>query len=139
VRSTAIAETDRGEQIEPGLLPAFDGSAPAAGSGIGPATERPRPTANFFDTRERKLGVGLAAGGVIALAIGISFWSSESDIQDQIDNHPTRSLVDFQNLARLEDRAGDKALWGNLMVALGLGLGATGAYFLYKDHEHARR
>lgn len=135
-RTATLAETDRGDQIEAGLSPAFGDSGSAAGSDIGPPAERGRPASNFFDTRERKLGVGLAAGGVIALAIGVSFWYGERDLQDRIDNHPTRTLADLQDLARLEDRAGDKALWGNLMAALGLGLGATGAYFLYEDHEH---
>jgi hypothetical protein len=140
-----ISESDSGDKIEPGIEPVFGpagaGSDVGSGSAIGSGSEtrsRVRPKGNFFDTTERKLGVGLAAGGVIAFAIGISFWTSKSDLQDQIDNHATRSLTDLKALHDLEDRAGSKAMWGNIMVGLGLGLGAAGAYFLYKDHQNRR-
>ncbi len=135
---SVISETDTGDKAEAQLAPGF-GGAPIGdtGSAAGSAeTAPPRVTRNFFDSRERKIGVGLAAGGVIALAIGISFWAAKGDLQDQIDNHGTRTLADLQDLKDLEDRAGSKATWGNIMVGLGLGLGAAGAYFLYKDHKN---
>ncbi len=106
------------------------------GSAAGSATERPQLADNFFDTRERKLGVGLAGGGVIALVIGLSLWASADDRADQIDDHPRRTLDDLHELAQLEDRAGSRALWGNIMVGLGLGLAGAGAYYLYKDHQN---
>ena len=143
-QASTIAETDSGDKAEAGLAPAFGGAetgSDVAGSGseVGSGsaeTPRGRPTGNFFDTRERKLGVAFAAGGLIALAIGISFWTGKSDLQDQIDNHETETLAELMALQDLEDRAAGKALWGNIMVGLGLGLGATGAYFLYKDHKN---
>jgi len=131
-QAASIAETDSGDKIEPGLDPVFGGTAPATGS----AAPREHIGSHFFDTKERKLGVGMAAGGVLFLAIGISFWLSKSDLQDQIDSHAKNTVADFQALAALEDRASSKALWGNICVGLGLGLGAAGAYFLYKDHEN---
>ncbi|HEX5058158.1 MAG TPA: hypothetical protein VFV99_02305 [Kofleriaceae bacterium] len=145
-RVAIISETDTGDKAEPALTTAFDTSVPTGsdvivgsgselGSGSGSETPERIPGKSFFDSRDRKLGVGLAAGGVIAIVIGLSLWSSKSDLQDQIDNHPTRTLVDLQDLHSLEDRASSKALWGNILVGLGLGLGATGAYFLYRDHE----
>ncbi|HEY5952155.1 MAG TPA: hypothetical protein VIV40_41945 [Kofleriaceae bacterium] len=133
-----ITESDSGDKAEPALAPVFGGAAPE-GSGSGSAaveTKRTRRGGNFFDTRERKLGVGLAAGGVIALVIGVSYWSSESDLQDQIDNHPKSSLTEITALKALEDRAGEKAMWGNIMVGVGLALAGAGAYFLYKDHKN---
>jgi hypothetical protein len=142
---STISETDSGDKIEASVEPVFTDGATgsdvgsAAGPAVGSGSETPspvRPAGNFFDTRERKLGVGLAAGGVIAIAIGISYWSSKSDLQEQIDNHETRSLVELQALHDLEDRAGSKAMWGNILVGVGLGLGAAGAYFLYKDHQN---
>lgn len=144
-QAATIAETDAGDTAEPALASAFGGPADAAGFGAdgsgvagsgSPVAERPRPASNFFDTRERKLGAGLAAGGVIAIVIGLSLWASKSDLQDQIDNHPSDTYDEIQDLKQLEDRAGDKAMWGNIMVALGLGLGGAGAYFLYKDHQN---
>lgn len=162
-QTTVIAATEPGAQAEPALEPVFTegsstsssgstdtgsdglgsaapgpGSDLAAGSDVASGSDAttPAPRSNFFDTRERKLGVGLAGGGVIALVIGFSLWASKSDLQDQIDDHPTRTYSDFQDLTALEDRAGSRALWGNLMVGLGLALGGAGAYYLYKDHKN---
>lgn len=157
-QTTVIAATEPGAQAEPALEPVFtDGSsgsdsssdnlgsaATGSGSDVDAGTDvasesaapAPSPRSNFFDTRERKLGVGLAGGGVIALVIGFSLWASKSDLQDQIDSHPTRTYADFQDLTALEDRASSRALWGNLMVGLGLALGGAGAYYLYKDHQN---
>lgn len=138
---SVIAEDDSGDKAEPALQAAFGGAPPAgseepASPAEQPVAERPKQTRNFFDTRERKLGFGLAVSGGIALVVGLSLWSSKGDLQDQIDNHRNRTLEDLQELAALEDRAGSKALWGNIMVAAGLGLGGAGAYFLYKDHKN---
>lgn len=152
-QTAVIAATDPGAQARPALEPVF-GGATSGGDSVGPAAAgtapelavdtgsaagSPAPAAprsNFFDTRERKLGFGLASGGAIALVIGLSLWASKSDLQDEIDNHPTRTYADLQDLVALEDRAGSRALWGNVMVGLGLALGGAGAYYLYKDHEN---
>jgi hypothetical protein len=134
-QAAVVSDGDSADKLEPALEPAFGGSAPAS-SPLAPPSERPHPAHNFFDTRERKLGFGLGAGGVVALVIGFSFWASESDLQDQIDNHPSRTLSEIEDLKNLEDRAGSKALWGNIMVGLGLGLAGAGAYYLYKDHKN---
>ena len=144
-----INETDSGDKVEAGLAPVFSegsaaGSAAVVGSGselgsagsAGSDTGPPKAGTNFFDTRDRKLGVGLAAGGMIALVIGFSFWAGKSDLQDEIDAHPTMTLTQLEDLHDLEDRAASKALWGNIMVGVGLALGATGAYFLYRDHNN---
>lgn len=137
-----LAETDPGDKAEAALEPIFAtmpvaAEEPAAGSIAGSdAVAEPVVRKNFFDTRERKLGVGLAAGGAIALVIGLSFWSSKNDLQARIDNHPNETLSQLQALTALEDRAAGRALWGNIMVALGLGLGGAGAYYLYKDHQN---
>ena len=134
--SALIAETDSGDKAEPSLLGVFGETAAVGSAGGSGSAVPPKPKRTFFDTKERKIGVGLAAGGVIALAIGIRFWSSKSDLQDEIDSHPNMTLAELQDLAELEDRAASKALWGNVFVALGLGLGGAGAYFLYKDHKN---
>lgn len=121
-----------------GIEPLFSrtpvGSDAGSGSATAP-TERPRPK-TFFDSRERKLGVGLGAAGVTCLVIGFSLWSSAGRLQDQIDIHPTTTLAQLEDLHALEDRAGSKALWGNVFVLLGVGLAGTGTYFLYTDHKN---
>lgn len=139
-QTSVILETDRGDKVEPALEPVFaDAPAVGAGSAAGPdvgSADAGVVRKNFFDTRERKLGFAFAAGGAIALILGLSYWSSKSDLQEDIDDHPTRTLEDLQELAALEDRAGKKALWGNLLVAAGLGLGGAAAYYFYTDHEN---
>jgi hypothetical protein len=140
---SVISETDSGEQAEGNLGPLFTTTAGTgsqeAGSGSdgsGSATGRPHPKSNFFDTRERKLGVAFAASGVIAMVVGVSLWSSASGLQDQIDRAPDATLGQIQALQDLEDRAGSKALWGNVFFFVGLAAAGVGGYFLWKDHTN---
>lgn len=137
---TTLTETATGEETNAGMQPLFSRAPvePEVGSGSGSAAapvERPAPK-SFFDSRERKLGVGLGAAGVTCLVIGFSLWSSAGHLNDQIDRHPTTTLAQLQDLHELEDRAGSKALWGNVFVLLGVGLAGTGAYYLYTDHKN---
>lgn len=130
-QSATIEETTNG-----GLQPLFAREdVVEAGSGSGSQTVERPPPRTFFDSRERKMGVGFAAGGVACLIVGLSLWAGASDLQEQIDGHPTTTLAQLQSLNDLEDRAAGKALWGNLFVLAGLGLTATGAYYLYTDHK----
>ena len=133
-----IQETDTGDKAEPALTPVFTGTAAVeVGSGSAAGSAAPTPERrSFFDSRDRKVGVGLAGGGVIALVIGFSFWASESDLQDQIDGHDRVTVSDFAELNDLEDRAASKALWGNIMVGLGVALAGAGTYFLWRDHKN---
>lgn len=141
-RTAVIAETDSGDNVEPVLAPGFGKSTaapPTSGTDAGAVsatTERRQATDNFFDTRERRIGFGLAGGGVIAVVIGFSLWASASSMNDQIEDHPRTTLAQFQDLTELEDRAGTRALWGNLLVGVGVGLGAVGGWYLYKDHQN---
>lgn len=136
---TTLPETATGSDANAGMQPLFSRTPvePDVGSGSGSAVvvEQPPPK-TFFDTRERKLGVGLGAAGVTCLVIGFSLWSSAGHLQDQIDSHSTTTLAQLQDLHALEDRAGSKALWGNVFVVLGVGLVGTGAYYLYTDHKN---
>lgn len=140
-RSAVISDTDSGDKAEPVLEPGFGPTStpPPASTfepSAGPATpERPRQTSNFFDTRERRIGFGLAAGGVISLVVGFSLWASASSLDDQIEDAPRNTLSQLQALHDLEDRAGSRALWGNILVGLGVGVGAVGGWYLYKDHQ----
>jgi hypothetical protein len=144
---SVIGETDTGEQAEGNLGPLFTtddgsgsqalGSGPAdSGSGSGSAAAPPQPHSNFFDTRERKLAVAFSAGGVIALVVGLSLWSSAGGLQDQIDGAPNETVADIKDLEDLEDRAGSKALWGNVFFFAGLAAAGVGGYFFWKDHSN---
>jgi hypothetical protein len=139
---SVISETDPAEQAESGMAPLFDAPAEeGSGSGSGSATTPPvrgRPGSGFFDTRERKLGVAFGGAGVLGLAIGFALWSSASSLQDDIDTAPRSTLAEINALKDLEDRAGSKALWGNIMVVSGVVLAGVGGYFLWKDHKNRK-
>jgi hypothetical protein len=145
-QSAVITETDSGDQAESGIEALFVTAAStdtgpgsgsdAAGSGAGSA-DRPRGK-SFFDTRERKLGVALLAGGTLALVVGLSLWSSAGGLQDDIDNAPRDTLAEINALKALEDRAGSRALWGNVFVVVGAAAAGFGGYYLWKDRENRR-
>ncbi len=143
-RTAVIAETDSGDRAEPVLEPTFGTTATAPtttgteAGGVTATADSPRSSKSFFDSKDRKVGVGLAGGGVIVLVIGFSFWNSASDLDGQIDDAPRNTLPQLMALHDLEDRAGTKALWGNILVGVGVGVAATGAWFLYRDHQTRR-
>jgi hypothetical protein len=138
-----------GDQASGGLQPLFSrepmpvgsdagsGSDAMLGSGVGSGSDMTRQhTHSFFDTRDRKIGAAFAGGGAVALIVGFSLWASESSVQNQIDNHPNMTLAQLQDLHALEDRAGTKALWGNVFVFTGVALAAVGGYYLWTDHKN---
>ena len=135
-----IDEKGGGDAVASGMQPLFaressEGSGSDAGSGAGAGSGRPH-TKSFFDSTERKVGVAAGAVSLACLVIGFSFWNSESSMQDQIDNHPTMTLTQLQDLHELEDRAASKALWGNIFVVLGLAAGGVSGYYFWKDHKN---
>jgi hypothetical protein len=135
---SVISESDPAEQAESGMAPLFGAPAAEEGSGSGSATTTPhtRPGSGFFDTKERKLAVAFGGGGILVLAIGLSFWSSAGSLQDDIDTAPRATITEINALKDLEDRAGSKALWGNIMVFGGLALVGVGGYFFWKDRKN---
>jgi len=137
-QSTLLGANDSGEKAADGLGPLFgstSSSQEGSGSGSGSATGPAQPRRSFFDTKERKLGVAFAAGGVVAIALGLSFWSRASHLQDEINAAPDATLSEIQALRDLEDRAGSKALWGNVFFVVGVAAVGVGGYFLWKDHK----
>ena len=117
------------EQTGPGPLDTTTHPPPPpATTGVG--TTAPAPD------RDRTLGLGLSIGGGIALLVGFSLWLEASSVQGDIDGHPTSTLADFQDLAALENKAGNYATAGNVMAFVGIGVGAAGAYYLWKAHGH---
>lgn len=135
---SVISESDPAENAETGIAPLFgpatvEGSGSETGSG---SAERPRPGSSFFDTRERKLGVGIGAGGVLLAAIGLALWSDVGGMQDEIDAAPRETLVQINALKELEDDAAGKAMWGNVLFVGGVAAIAVGGYFLWKDRKN---
>jgi hypothetical protein len=150
--STVIAASDSPERIDAGIVPLFapPGAAPepsvlppatpgpdapvaappGTGAAAGPVAPGPED-----DHRDRTVGVAFAAGGGVALVLGIALWASYASLQDSIDRHATNTRGDFDDLIALEDRAGNYAIAGDVLVVAGLAAGAVGAYYLVKDHR----
>ena len=107
-----------------------------AGSRVVPL--RPRADESFFDSRERKLGVALAVAAVDrarhrSLAVGGGERSAESI--STATRQDTRAQLEDLHDAR--DRAGSKALWGNICVVAGARARRLSvAYYLWKDHKN---
>jgi len=87
------------------------------------------------DHLRRNLALTAAGGGALMVLIGLGLWSSASGLQDDIDNHPTDSVEDLQDLVALEDKAQKRAIYGDLIVVGGLALGGYGGWILWKDHK----
>jgi hypothetical protein len=123
----------------PAPEPATDGPAPGASAalpdaGPTPADAAPPPAAPR-DHRDRNLGIGLTAGGGVALVLGLALLGSYASLQGAIDDHETDDREDFDDLRALEDRAASRAIAGDLLVVAGLAAGSVGVYYLYRHHK----
>jgi hypothetical protein len=162
--STTIAAGEPGERIDARIAPVFSAVAavsappppapePAVAGPTPPspdAVPAPAPVASTpaaavpftpppaEDHRDRNLGIVLAAGGGVSLALGVALLASYASLQSQIDNHATRNRADFDDLAALEDRASTYAITGDIAVVVGLAAGGLGAYFLVRNHRRHR-
>lgn len=129
----AIAATDPVETTGAKLGPLFGQPARAAAAGdatVEPAIDRARP--------DRTRGIAFAAGGGLALVVGLALWANASSLQGDIDAAPNRSLADARNLQTLEAKADAYALAGNLAVLVGLVAGGVGGYYLWRDQRGQR-
>ncbi len=136
-QQTTLAATDPPEKAEEGLKPLFGppaavGSGSEVGSGSGSGSAEP---AKPWST-EKKLGVGLSAGGGLALVIGFALWAEASSYNSQISSAPTNTITDINKLKSLESSASTYATWGDIMVVVGLAAGGVGAYYLWQNHKN---
>lgn len=88
-------------------------------------------------SRQRLELAGMIGGGALVL-IGFMCWGSAADIQSQIDEAPTQTKPQLDNLADLEARGDSYAAWGNVLFLGGVVLGGVSTYFFIKDRR-ARR
>lgn len=151
--SMTIAWDDAPARIDAAMAPLFTPSSAAPESAVsgptaptpGPRIAPPSPTGEIVpeqvppgragDHRDRTAGIAFAAGGGVALVLGLALWGSYASLQESIDNHPTSSRGDFDDLKALEDRAATYAITGDCLVVVGLAAGGLGAYYLYRDHR----
>jgi hypothetical protein len=127
----ATVATDAPDQLETGagtLFPAGREQPPPAPLLTAPPPDRPWST-------DKKIGIIGTAGGGALLIVGLLLWNSASDLQTQIDHHPTDSAADFNDLTSLESSASTRAGIGNFAVLLGVAGVGVGAYFLYRDYR----
>ena len=87
--------------------------------------------------RQRLELAGMIGGGALVL-IGFMCWGSAADIQSQIDEAPTQTKPQIDNLKDLEARGDSYAAWGNVLFLGGAILGGVSTYFFIKDRR-ARR
>ena len=111
-------------------LPGPDGKCPEKVTTPEQPKKKARP--------ERVIGISVLVGAGVLMIAGLTQWNEKSKKQDQIDAAPTDTLQQIQALEQLEDEAGKKALYGNLLVLGALGATAVGVWFLYKDRKAQR-
>lgn len=127
----ATVTTDAPEQLETGVATLFPNTReqpPPAPTTTAPPPDQPWST-------DKKIGVLATAGGGALLLVGLLLWNSASDLQSQIDHHPTDSPADFHDLTSLESSASTRAGVGNFAVLLGIAGVGVGAYFLYREYR----
>jgi hypothetical protein len=111
--------------------------SPAAGPGSPGLSEPPGSAGSpgSSNHHDRNVGIVCAAGGGAALVLGLALWASYASLQTSIDDHPTRTRSDFEDLRSLEDRAGTYAIAGDVLVVAGLAVGGLGAYYLLRHPQ----
>jgi hypothetical protein len=77
---------------------------------------------------------GLAIGGGLVV-LSVILWAEAGSVQGDINNAPTRTPADFQNLKNLEDKGDAYSGLGNLMFLGGLVVGGISGYYFWKDRR----
>jgi len=154
--ATTIAPSDSTDRIDAEMAPLFGAPAtrpePAGSPSVPPPDVAVAPLASANPAgpdqapspelpeanRERTIGIALAAGGGVAVVLGLALWGSYSSLQDKIDTHVTNNRADFDDLKALENKAATYAIAGDCLVLAGLAAGGFGAYYLYRSHNQHR-
>jgi hypothetical protein len=149
--TATLADKDPPDRIETAVLPLFTGSTPPPPVVEPPAVEpQPEPApiapppiaAPIAETphpvsRERALAIAATAGGGAMVLVGLILWRGAGGLQQEIDDHPANTAEDFEELQRLEDKAGSRATFGNVMVFGGIALAGVGVWMLWREHRRA--
>lgn len=130
--SVQVAEVQAAES-------AFAAAAPAgflrATEGIEQGQAAPRASAPGSGNRsltfdldrvEQTSWVVTGTGGAF-IGVGVVFWLLASSSQSDVNDHPVDSPADFERLAELEDRTGNRATIGNVLVLTGTVTAVVGA------------
>lgn len=145
--STTIAAGGGAAAVAPLFSPPAAGSGPEGPEHSAPPTvpddsrAPPSPAGGPLqpgpadDRRDRTVGIAMISGGSLGLVLGLSLWVNYASLQRSIDRHPVRTIADIRDLQALEDKAGSRAILGDVFVAAGLAAAGIGGYFLYRDHK----
>lgn len=142
--AVTIATSDPPSKIEPALLPVF-GEEPLPASGANDPTgtlvptpdpePEPQPTTPpgpEGSNRERNIWIGVTSGGGLLVLIGLGLWANYRSLQQDIDEAPTGTAEQIENLRALEDKASTRAWAGNFFVLAGLAVAGYGGYRLWQ-------
>jgi hypothetical protein len=115
---------------EPGPTPSTE---PPPGP---PMNETPLPNPPPTDTGSSSRGpvIGLAVGGGLVV-LSIMMWAEASNAQSNINNAPTKTVDDFQNLQNLESTGATYANLGNVFFVGGLVVAGVSGYFFWRNHR----
>jgi hypothetical protein len=80
--------------------------------------------------------LGIAGSGALAV-VGLVMWIEAGNVQNDINNAPTKTPRDFQNLKDLESKGDTYSMVGNVCVIGGAVLGVVSGYFLWRHHHAA--
>jgi hypothetical protein len=141
--ATTITASDPAERVDAAITPLFappgasESPAPVpnlAAAGPPPAATPAAPTlvAQRTPNDDRNTGLIISISGGVGLGLGLALWASYASLQGSIDDHPTRTREDFDELRTLEDRAATRALAGDILVVAGLATLSVGAYYLLR-------
>ncbi len=141
---SVVVTPEATERAEPALTPLMDGSGGSTDLEPAPIVDQPAPTEPVppeppaYPSGKRTQGILFAAGGGVALIIGLALWSNKASVQDDIDATDPDDADDFVRLEELESRAFKYAMVGNVMVLAGLALGGYGGWILWEDRKERR-
>jgi hypothetical protein len=97
-----------------------------------PPPNQPQPEAEGGGGRGPVIGMAVGGGLVV---LSLVMWGEASSTQNDINNAPTRTVADFQNLQNLESKGGTYATLGNVFFIGGIVTAGISGYFFWRNHR----
>lgn len=123
---------------EPAPAPQLENDVGDSQAAAMPSPTPAQPDADAPAWRYRRLELTGMIGGGALVFVGFMCWGSASGIQAQIEEAPTATRAQIEDLKDLESRGDTYATVGNIMFLGGAIIGGVSAYFFIKDRRRAR-